>query len=1405
MPRQLAIIPSGCQVHSKFILHVSDSRIIYASPTSLYILNGKTFNIDRVITVSDRPVSSFIVSPHDSDLIIVADNSGMVKVWKISDETVVKNCNTGYLNASIVVQCDPFQPGVAILLTSDHLGGSPKVSQWEWNKGPSGLIEITTLKHAGSRGNSIRFNPHVKASAAIGLSSGIVLLLSTITKSVASLAVEGRSEEVVDIQWDRLSSIYLLAAYSSFVSLWDTEQKTEINKFDKQPSGISSVSWLDWTAGNFVTSNVKTGLVKVWNASQKQPLEIMRAAPSGVHAMALGSGCSRAVCACVDGSISVFDLSKEQMEFQTAAGHTETIFDCRFSPTDANLLATTAYDSTVKLWCVSTLKLVKTLYADDGILYCCDFTPNGSVLAACSVNGTVILWDVDKGTELSRYLNHTKAAYGVSFNPQNQNVFASSSGDGYLVVAQVDLTKLLSGEGRSVPLGSRRQSRGSRSSAGRPQGQSDCDVRLRFQHSFPIFGSAWCVPHCQYVSTGCQDGVVRIFDYLNNALVYVLKGHSARVFNTVWSPLIPGRLATGSDDQVVMIWQLNLENVSASTRSVAVDPVRSLVGHTSNVRALCWSTEHKSLLLSGSWDSSIRMWDVDNGSCVHVLNLHSTDVYAIAAHPDRPFTFASCSRDTTVRLWELDGVFAAMKCVVAADRSLQHLLDNPTNLRRLEGYDSKRLLPLLSGAVSMGLNVTLGKELAADNAGDGSALDRQLGRARSYYAIYGFFGALNGSLDLLECVIASLTAGTTESSRGSIPLRSVTTRRVLHERDVVHRTRTDARVAESVKMARKSDMTSKAEESLRRAITLYTRIGDFKKCCDVYVDLGDWTQALALAPAVSLDYWRALSLRYGQHLHSKSSERCVQHYLAAGGTTAAVNFHLSRDEAGSALVVAKAAEAASAAGVGVVSNGDSSKGSGDNSSEVASKARALVVSASQHAASRYLASSSPVLAAAQLAAASDIEGAVALLSSCGEHDLAFALCDIYSSGAGEPVNLPTLMQPQTHARAMAEDCAEHNISFAVHQLLRHVRQDADRDVGLLLSRHCRDAVAAADILAASGLRPLKHWADKGRDDEELGSDADAVISYVIGRQHARAAELGVSCLKRCVREPLDTGSSTQRLLAGLKYIDLLAAGVSDAARRSLLCYLLWFGAHEAAAAGAFEIGWSMLRILRGAAAPNGGSPFGSSSAPFPISSSDISYQELFLRITAGDASSYFLMSDMIAEERAAGGVSDEVREKLRTLRALLRDETTAHGAAIRRTEEKLTRSGQATLADVYASDSLELLQSQTDPQQPWGPNTPTIFREVQRFGDALSLPSLARLHARRSDPPPLAPVVQGAFIPCRRPFAGGRAAYSFITQKPVRGEVLLLFDGEACVSVSERAAWKKFMPYCPLLTGEVLR
>lgn len=54
-----------------------------------------------------------------------------------------------------------------------------------------------------------------------------------------------------------------------------------------------------------------------------------------------------------------------------------------------------------------------------------------------------------------------------------------------------------------------------------------------------------------------------------------------------------------------------------------------LRGHEGPVRGIMWNSEIPYLLVSGSWDYKIRIWDIRDGACVETLLDHGADVYGL--------------------------------------------------------------------------------------------------------------------------------------------------------------------------------------------------------------------------------------------------------------------------------------------------------------------------------------------------------------------------------------------------------------------------------------------------------------------------------------------------------------------------------------------------------------------------------------------------------------------------------------------------------------------------------------------------------------------------------------------------------------------------------------------------------
>ena len=65
----------------------------------------------------------------------------------------------------------------------------------------------------------------------------------------------------------------------------------------------------------------------------------------------------------------------------------------------------------------------------------------------------------------------------------------------------------------------------------------------------------------------------------------------------------------------------------------AGSPLRSLEGHTQSVRAVAVTPDGR-LIVSGSDDNTIKVWDMKSGHLLHSLEGHKNRVTGVAVTPD---------------------------------------------------------------------------------------------------------------------------------------------------------------------------------------------------------------------------------------------------------------------------------------------------------------------------------------------------------------------------------------------------------------------------------------------------------------------------------------------------------------------------------------------------------------------------------------------------------------------------------------------------------------------------------------------------------------------------------------------------------------------------------------------------
>ncbi|CAI9580560.1 unnamed protein product [Staurois parvus] len=127
-----------------------------------------------------------------------------------------------------------------------------------------------------------------------------------------------------------------------------------------------------------------------------------------------------------------------------------------------------------------------------------------------------------------------------------------------------------------------------------------------------------------------------------------LKGHNGWVTQIATTPQFPDMILSSSRDKTVIMWKLTRDETSYGV------PQRGLRGHSHFVSDVVISSDGQ-FALSGSWDGTLRLWDLTTGTTTRRFVGHTKDVLSVAFSADNR-QIVSGSRDKTIKLWNTLGV-----------------------------------------------------------------------------------------------------------------------------------------------------------------------------------------------------------------------------------------------------------------------------------------------------------------------------------------------------------------------------------------------------------------------------------------------------------------------------------------------------------------------------------------------------------------------------------------------------------------------------------------------------------------------------------------------------------------------------------------------------------------------------
>jgi WD40 repeat protein len=434
--------------------------------------------------------------------------------------------------------------------------------------------------------------------------------------------------------------------------------------------------------GRSVLSGSADGTLKLWSAMSGRCLRTLAGHAEWVTSVGLSADGSIALSGSADRTLRLWQTSDGQC-LRVLEGHRNWVLATHLSD-DGQLAVSGGGDSTVKVWETATGVCLRTLDGHDGPVLAVCYSGDGQHILSGSRDRTLLLWDAEKGQRLRAFAGHADKVLAAMLSGDGRYVLSGSSDrtlrlwdassgrclrvfEGHQgSVTSVGFSTaggyVLSGsEDRTIKIWQRNTGRCLATLEGHAGTvHSLCLVRsgqLVLSASADATLALWTVPGEQsapYVLSRVLPSDIALSawtDYersLKLARQSLAAGEAVRAAHYLREARSqPGH---GRRPEAMALWSNLYGHLPRQSLQGAWGGA-TLAEHTEAVTSACLSADGR-LALSGSADRTLKIWQTDEGRCLHTLEGDMGGITSTALSGDGHFALSG-STDAALKLWDV--------------------------------------------------------------------------------------------------------------------------------------------------------------------------------------------------------------------------------------------------------------------------------------------------------------------------------------------------------------------------------------------------------------------------------------------------------------------------------------------------------------------------------------------------------------------------------------------------------------------------------------------------------------------------------------------------------------------------------------------------------------------------------
>eukprot|EP00002_Diphylleia_rotans_P040818 TRINITY_DN9775_c0_g1_i1.p1 TRINITY_DN9775_c0_g1~~TRINITY_DN9775_c0_g1_i1.p1 ORF type:complete len:481 (+),score=70.87 TRINITY_DN9775_c0_g1_i1:74-1516(+) len=337
---------------------------------------------------------------------------------------------------------------------------------------------------------------------------------------LAFVQLRGHAAEVFSCVWNPLHETLLSGSCDGTALIWKSPEASDFtitavlfpdncvklvhrNPIEDQRRDIICAAWND--DGSLIATGYHNGIVNIWD-EKGTLVSSFEKHTKPVFSVKWNKKGDSLVSISLDKTAIVWDIKTKEIK-QSYAFHSGPIFGVDWKSNIA--FATCSSDKTIQLCKVGEQKPLKVWQGHTEDINGVAWDPSCNILASCSDDSTVKLWSMRQEAPIFDLQGHSKEVTIVTWSPTGlgsknatkPGILASGSNDGSI--------RLWNPENGAC-------------------------IQVISQHGSHVTSMVFS-PDGEYIATGCEDRITRIFSVKDGLLLKAHKGPSG-IFDVNWSP-----------------------------------------------------------------------------------------------------------------------------------------------------------------------------------------------------------------------------------------------------------------------------------------------------------------------------------------------------------------------------------------------------------------------------------------------------------------------------------------------------------------------------------------------------------------------------------------------------------------------------------------------------------------------------------------------------------------------------------------------------------------------------------------------------------------------------------------------------------------------------------------------------